>query len=72
MKYTYILWTIIFVGLLNVNEDVMACSDIIINTGSEKVSARNMDFSNNGNATVYINPREIYRESLTSNPVIRP
>ena len=68
MKYTYILWTIIFVGLLNVNEESRACTDIVINTGSEKVSARNMDFCSNGNAMVVINPREIYRESTDLQP----
>ena len=68
MKYVYVLWIILIVGLLNVNKEVMACSDIIINTGSEKVSARNMDWPSDGDAIVVINPRGIYRESSEYQP----
>ena len=68
MKHINMVWIMLLLGLLNVTEESHACTDIVINTGSEKVSARNMDFAGDGNATVYINPRQIYRESTDLQP----
>jgi len=68
MKNIYISALIFIIGLLNVNEESRACTDIIVNTGSEKVSARNMDWPSGGNAKVVINPRGIYRASTDLQP----
>ena len=68
MKYIYVLGIILFVGLLSFNKEALACSDIIINTGSQKVSARNMDWPSDGNAMVVINPRGLYRGASEYQP----
>jgi penicillin V acylase-like amidase (Ntn superfamily) len=68
MKNLYLFGLIFFAGLMNVGQEAAACTDIIVNTGSEKVSARNMDWPSAGNAKVVINPRGIYRASTDLQP----
>jgi len=52
--------------------EARACSEVTVNSGSEKVSGRNIDWPSGGSIQISINPRGLYRTATAYTEVDRP